>query len=63
MIARLRALFACRHRDYGRAWTDQHGRTYVVCEGCKRRVAYSWSEMRIAGEPAPVVGAEAMEEG
>lgn len=56
MLARLLALFACRHRNYGRAWTDQHGRTYVVCEGCFQRAPYDWARMEIGKEPAPMVG-------
>lgn len=50
-------LFRCRHpRITWPQTTPMHG-TRVSCLDCGERVAYDWSEMRIAAEPAPVVGA------
>ena len=42
MLTRLLSLFTCRHRNYGRAFTDDQGRMYVVCSDCCQRVPYDW---------------------
>ena len=56
----LLSLLTCRHARYGRAWTIG-GRTYVVCEDCRKRVPYSLSEMRIVTDRPVRVGGEAEE--
>lgn len=48
MLTRLLSLFTCRHRNYGRAFTDDQGRMYVVCSACCQRVPYDWERMEIA---------------
>lgn len=48
------ALFACRHRHFGRIVTIHH-QTYQVCLDCGARRRYSWQTMSPIDEREPLL--------